>query len=156
MRLLVDGDSCGHRHLILDLAKEYAIELHWANNVSQNPPAEEEGLKLKVYLADAAREAADMILMNLAATGDVVVTGDLGLASVVIARGAAALSPRGHWYYHAELAQKLEFRHLRQEVKRRGGAMKSSAAKKRFLDEERFEAELRHAFEGKAHGADPG
>lgn len=154
MRLLVDGDSCGHRQLIIELAKEYGIELHWVNNVSQNPPAPEEGLKLTSHLADIAKDAADMVLMNLAGPGDLVVTGDLGLATVVLAKGSAAISPRGHWFYHADIAQKMEFRHLRQEIKRQGRNLRGSTPKSRFLDAERFESELRHALEGDKGGDD--
>src|SRR5260221_12776745 len=115
MRILVDGDAAGHRDLLVSLAMEYGAELHWVNNTSQKPPVEREGLKLFSYLADRESQSADVIVMNLAQKGDLVVTGDLGLAAVVLSKGSVALSPRGHWYYTHRIAEQLEHRHLLQE-----------------------------------------
>ncbi len=148
MRILVDGDSSGRRDLIVGLALEYSAELHWVNNVSQAPPQAVDGLMLSTYLADRDKESADVVLMNLAAKGDLVVTGDLGLAAVVIAKGAAALSPRGHWYRTDKLAEQLEFRHLGKERRRQGERAGGGPAPMRRADEIRFEEELRKALEG--------
>src|ERR1700733_14928125 len=120
MRILVDGDASGHRDLLISLAMEYAVELHWVNNLSQKPPVEREGLLLFTYLADRESQSADIIVMNLASKGDLVVTGDLGLAAVVLSKGSVALSPRGHWFYTERIAGQLEHRHLLQERRRAG------------------------------------
>jgi uncharacterized protein YaiI (UPF0178 family) len=98
MRILVDGDSSGHRDVIIAIAKEHDSELIWVCNHASRPPWPEEGLRLTVRHMDVSDQAADMELMNLSRPGDIVVTGDLGLASVCVVRGAAALSPRGFWF----------------------------------------------------------
>jgi hypothetical protein len=154
MKLLVDGDSAGRRDAVLDLAEEFGVEVHWVCNSHQKPPMPEpgRGYKLFTYLADDHRDAADMKIMNLSERGDLVVTADLGLALVCVSKGCAALSPRGHWYKHEELAEKMEFRHLRAEVKRRGGQLGGGPPKARKPDEIRFEEELRHALEAREVG----
>ena len=146
MRVLVDGDSAGHRDLLVALAVETQVELVWVHNPSQRPPYPEPGLpiRLTVHLADAAAQAADMVLMNMAAAGDIVVTGDLGLASVCVAKGAAAISPRGFWYRHEDLMQRLEWRALGERLKRGGVHLDHKPPRKR-LDDWRFEQELRQA-----------
>lgn len=144
MRILVDGDASGHRDVILDLSREFDVEVVWVHNPSHRAPVPEPGLKLTVHLADGGSQAADMVIMNLAVPGDFVVTGDLGLASVCVAKGAAALSPRGFWFRAEELALKLEFRALAARL-RRGGVNLDKKPPARRLDDHRFEMELRAA-----------
>jgi uncharacterized protein YaiI (UPF0178 family) len=148
MRILVDGDAAGHRELLIGLATEYSVELHWVNNLSQKPPVDRDGLKLFVHLADKESQSADIIVMNLAQKGDLVVTGDLGLAAVVLSKGSVALSPRGHWYYTDRIAGQLEHRHLLQERRRQGGRLAGGPAAAKRVDEIRFEEEIRKALEG--------
>jgi uncharacterized protein YaiI (UPF0178 family) len=150
MRILVDGDATGHRDVLLELSREFDVELVWVHNPSHRPPWPEPDLKLTVILADGGSQAADMVIMNMAAAGDIVITGDLGLASVCVVKGAAALSPRGHWFREDQLAQRLEFRALSARLRRGGVQLEKPPAHKR-LDEHRFEQELRHALkDGKA------
>jgi len=147
-RVLVDGDSSGRRDILFELCLEFGAELHWVHNPHQRAPYPVEGLKFIEHLADAESQAADMLLMNLAGPGDIVVTADIGLAAVVIAKHAAALSPRGHWYYEHRMADSLELRHLLKEARARGENPGGGPAKARRFDEEVFERELRKALSG--------
>lgn len=144
MRILVDGDSAGMRDRLIEAAREHDVELVWVHNPSQRPPWPEPGLRLTVHLADSATQAADMVIMNLAVAGDVVVTGDLGLASVCVSKGAAALSPRGFWFRVDEMVQRLEWRALATRL-RRGGVHMDKKPPHRRLDDWRFDQELRRA-----------
>lgn len=146
MRLLVDGDASGHRDFMVSLARELDVALVWVHNPSHRPPQPEPGLRLETRLADGDKQAADVVLMNLAAVGDVVVTGDLGLALVCVAKGAAAISPRGFWYRPEDMERRMEFRALAARL-RRGGAALEGKPPHRRLDDWRFEVELRRALE---------
>lgn len=153
MRILVDGDAAGHRDLILDLSREYDVEIVWVHNPSHRAPYPEPGLKLTVHLADGGPQAADIVIMNMAAPGDFVVTGDLGLASVCVTRGAAAISPRGFWFRAEDLGARLEFRALAARL-RRGGVNLDKKPPKQRLDDHRFEMELRAALADPADAED--
>ena len=144
MRILVDGDSSGHRDYMVGLCKVTGAELVWVCNFANKPPVQQDGLRLTVILTDIQDQSADMQLMNLAGPEDIVVTGDLGLASVCMAKGAAALSPRGFWFRHDKLEQSLEWRALAARLKRGGVHLDKKSAARR-LDDHRFEEELRHA-----------
>jgi uncharacterized protein YaiI (UPF0178 family) len=146
MRILVDGDSSGHRDLLIAIVREFDLELVWVCNHASRPPWPEEGLKLTVRHMDVDAQAADMELMNLSRPGDIVITGDLGLASVCVVRGAAALSPRGFWFKEDHLLERLEFRALAARL-RRGGVNLEHKPPHRRLDDHRFELELRRAIE---------
>lgn len=153
MRILVDGDASGHRDVILDISREFDVEVVWVHNPSHRAPVPEPGLKLTVHLADGGSQAADMVIMNLAAPGDYVVTGDLGLASVCVAKGAAALSPRGFWFRAEDMAQRLEYRALSARL-RRGGVNLDKKPPAKRLDDHRFEMELRAALADPADAKD--
>ena len=146
MRILVDGDSSGHRDLLIALAREFDLEIVWVCNHANRPPWPEDGLKLTVRHMDVHDQAADIELMNLSRIDDIVITGDLGLASVCIVRGAAALSPRGFWFREDQLLERLEFRALAARL-RRGGVNLDHKPPHRRLDDHRFELELRRAIE---------
>lgn len=148
MRILVDGDSTPKKELIFSLALEYGTEVHWVNNVSQLSPRGPEGLRLSTYLSDKEKDATDIVLMNLAQRGDILITGDLGLAVVVVSKGCAALSPRGQWYREEVMAQQLEFRHLRAAAKRRGQGHGGGPKAYQREDEQRLEERIRQALEG--------
>lgn len=149
MRILVDGDSAGRREIIFALAMEFNAEVHWVNNFSQDAPAAREGLRLWTKQSDKESQSTDLVLMNLARKGDLLVTADLGLACVAVAKGCAALSPRGQWFRQEDIQQHMEFRHLRAEQKRAGKNLGGGPKAYRREDEQRFEDELRHALEGR-------
>ncbi len=67
------------------------------------------------------RDAADFAVVNQAAAGDVVVTQDWGLAALVVAKGAAAVSPHGRVFAAEEMTQILEERALKARYRRSGG-----------------------------------
>ena len=146
MRILVDGDAAGHRDFLVAISVQSGSELVWVCNYASRPPVEQDGLNLRVVLTDLDDQAADMVLMNLAQAGDIVITGDLGLATVCVAKGAAAIGPRGFWYRHEDLAQRLEWRALAARL-RRGGINIDKKPAARRLDDWRFEQELRLALE---------
>ncbi len=141
---MVDGDASGHRGLLARLARETGVGLLWVHNPSQSPPSPEAGLDLEARRVDAASQAVDLEIMNAAGPGDIVVTGDLGLAMVCVAKGAAAISPRGFWYRAEELERRMEYRELAARLRRDGYRLDAKPPKVR-LDDWRFEAELRRA-----------
>jgi uncharacterized protein YaiI (UPF0178 family) len=53
--------------------------------------------------------------------GDVVVTQDIGLAAMVLGRGASALGPRGRIFHLATIDAELLVRHEEKKLRRAGG-----------------------------------
>lgn len=66
--------------------------------------------------------------------GDVVVTQDIGLASMVLGRDAAAIGVRGRVYDKATIDMQLFIRHEEKKVRRAGGRTRGPAA---FTSEDR-------------------
>lgn len=87
-------------------------------------------------------EAADMAIINRTQRYDLVVTQDWGLASLVLAKGARALSPWGHLFTDAEMEGRLAQRALNARL-RRGGARLPGPPKRTAADNQAFERTLR-------------
>jgi hypothetical protein len=83
-------------------------------------------------------QEADMKIMNLTEAEDVVVTGDWGLAAMVMGRGAKCLSPTGREFHQEKIEFLLEEREVKAKFRRGGG--RTRGPKKRTLeDDRRFE-----------------
>jgi uncharacterized protein YaiI (UPF0178 family) len=83
--------------------------------------------------------------VNLTEAGDVVVTGDWGLAAMVLGKGAKCLSPVGREFRPERADFLLEERDLKAKFRRRGGRMKGPR-KRTSEDDRRFEVSLEKAF----------
>ncbi len=82
-----------------------------------------------------------MKIMNLAEAGDVVVTGDWGLAAMVLGKEAKCLNPTGREFRPERIGFLLEEREVKAKIRRRGGRTKGPK-KRTAADDERFEFRL--------------
>ena len=134
MKILIDADACPGSVLkiCMRLGRKYNAPV-WTV-ASFNHAIESHH---PVVVGDDFQEA-DMKVMNLTEAGDVVVTGDWGLAAMVLGKGAKCLSPMGREFR----AEKIEFLLEEREVKakfRRGGGRTKGPKKRTLADDERFE-----------------
>ena len=79
-------------------------------------------------------DSADFAIVERLQPGDVVVTQDIGLASMALGRGAAAIGVRGRVYTKATIDMDLFIRHEEKKVRRAGGRTRGPAA---FTDDDR-------------------
>lgn len=136
MRVLVDADACPVLKRILQLCAEARVPV--ITVASFNHAIESENH----IIVGPEKEAADMAIINRTQRGDRVVTQDWGLASLVLAKGAAALSPWGHRFTHEEMEGRLAQRALNARL-RRGGARLPGPPKRTAADDAAFERTLR-------------
>lgn len=80
-----------------------------------------------VYV-DPSRDAADFYLYQHAKPGDLAVTQDMGLASLLVKRDIVVLSPRGTILQDAQMDNILYNRHLSAELRRSGTYTKGPKA----------------------------
>ncbi|KIL46026.1 YaiI/YqxD family protein [Jeotgalibacillus campisalis] len=69
---------------------------------------------------DEGKEAVDMYILNHVKSGDMVITQDIGLASLVLPKGVYALSTRGKQYQEDTIDTSLSFRYLHQMERKKG------------------------------------
>jgi uncharacterized protein YaiI (UPF0178 family) len=83
-------------------------------------------------------QEVDMKIINLTEARDIIITGDWGLAAMVLGKGAECLSPMGREFR----SEKIEFLLEEREVKakfRRGGGRTRGPKKRTSEDDRRFE-----------------
>lgn len=88
-------------------------------------------------------DVADHRIVQQVKAGDLVVTADIPLAALVIARGAQALDPRGELYTEGNVQERLAVRNLMQEL-RAGGDLIAGPAPFSQSDRQRFANHLDH------------
>jgi uncharacterized protein YaiI (UPF0178 family) len=137
MKLIIDADACPKTALQIcaRLGSQYGITVWTVASFNHNIVSEHH-----VVVGSASQEA-DIKVMNLTAAGDVVITQDWGLASMVLGKGAYCLSPAGREYTPAAIAFLLEEREAKAKF-RRGGGRTKGPAKRTPDDDRRFAAGL--------------
>jgi hypothetical protein len=112
------------RDIVLGVAQGRAGVVFYASTAHVIPEAP----GARVVVVDQRPEEADIRIANAARLGDIVVTGDLGLAALCLARGAQVIDFRGEVLGPQMLPAMLERRHASAKARRGGGRMKGPRA----------------------------
>jgi uncharacterized protein YaiI (UPF0178 family) len=149
--LFVDADACPVTREALAEARRAGVPCVIAGNATQNlsrhlrasdPTTPRDGFWVRTLQVGIGADSADFAIVEELGPDDVVVTQDIGLASMVLGRGARAIGVRGHVYSPLTIDSMMFIRHEEKKVRRAGGRTRGPAA---FEDEdrERFSANLR-------------
>lgn len=144
MKILVDADACPRPvlEICMRLGEKHNIEVWTVASFNHSIESDHH------FVVGNDYQEADMKIMNLTESGDVIVTGDWGLAAVVLGKGAKCLSPAGREFR----PDKMEFLLEEREVKarfRRGGGRTKGPKKRTSRDDERFESCLDRILSGR-------
>ena len=91
MRILVDGDACPVKSIIIEIAKKYHIEViifastdHYINiNYA------------KIIKVAPGRDSVDLVLINSSKENDIIITNDYGLASLALSKRTIPIKTLG-------------------------------------------------------------
>ncbi|WP_172249748.1 YaiI/YqxD family protein [Saccharibacillus deserti] len=137
MRILVDADACPVKEEIKRAARIAGVSVVM---VSSYDHVLREADNVRIVRVDPGKESADLYIVNHLRAGDLVITQDYGLAALVLAKRAYALSERGVVYDADNIEFLLDRRHISAKVRRGGGRTKGP---------KKFTAEDREAFSEK-------
>lgn len=137
MRIIVDADACPVKKIIEDLACNHGIELIMVSNYHHLIASE----YAKLIVVDAASQSADMAIANHTRPGDIVVTQDYGLASMVLAKKGRAIHPSGNVYTMENIDGLLMQRYVNQKA-RQARKRISGPRKRQAEDDQRFKNNL--------------
>lgn len=147
--LYIDADGCPVTREAIDVARKAGVPVVIAGNSTQNllrhvrpgdpqePPAHGEGrggFWVSTLEVGVGADSADFAIVSALCPDDVVVTQDIGLASMVLGRGARAIGVRGHVYNPLTIDSMMFIRHEEKKVRRAGGRTRGPAA---FTGEDR-------------------
>ena len=139
MHIWVDADACPA--VIKDILYRAADRSKTpmtlvANKYLRTPPSP----YIRALQVPRGIDVADSHIVRELAPGDLVITGDIPLASDVLAKGGHALNPRGEAYTAENIQQRLALRNYLDELRgageRTGGpAALDNTDRKRFADQ---------------------
>jgi len=142
MKILVDADSCPKKAMVI------LIELAYLHNTSilaiSSFNHQIEGVE-KIIVGNES-QAADIALINKTNKGDIVVTQDWGLASLVLSKGANCIATNGYIYSKEKIDFMLEERYIKAKIRKGGGRTKGPAPRSNE-DDERFRKNLEYLLE---------
>ncbi|WP_066714351.1 YaiI/YqxD family protein [Clostridium sp. Marseille-P299] len=141
MKILVDADACPVKKIIEKVAKEYQIPVTMFIDTSHELYSEYS----EIVTVSKAPDAVDFALMNRAKKGDVVVTGDYGVAAMALSKGANAIHQGGMIYTNETIDRMLFERHLASVNRKSGkhGSHMKGPKKRTSNDDMRFETMFR-------------
>lgn len=145
--LFIDADACPVTREALTIARRRKVPAVLVANATQNLSRYAGRPGVEAVEVSGGRDAADFAIVERLSAGDVVVTQDIGLAAMVLGRGAAAISPRGRRYSIATIDMELAVRHAEQRHRRAGGRTRGPSAFEEE-DRERFAAVLESVLSG--------
>ncbi|NLN86317.1 MAG: YaiI/YqxD family protein [Syntrophomonadaceae bacterium] len=133
MKIVVDADACPVKGIIETVGERWGVGVVLVSNHHHRMQSD----YASIVVVDGASQAADLAIMNMVCRGDLVVTQDYGLASMVMAKGSYALDPSGRVFNDDNIDRLLMNRYLSQKARRAGGRTRGPR-KRRQLDNDRF------------------
>jgi uncharacterized protein YaiI (UPF0178 family) len=134
--IFIDADACPVTTEVLQLARKNRIPVVIVGNSTQNisrhikrndPKTPTEGFWVDTLSVGVGADSADFAIIEQLLPGDIVVTQDIGLASMALGRGAYAIGVRGREFLSATIDFDMEMRHIEKKVRRQGGRTKGPA-----------------------------
>lgn len=119
MKLWVDADACpvGIKEILYRAANRTQRELTLiANQVLRVPPSP----WIKTVQVPSGFDVADQRIVQEVAAGDIVVTADIPLAALVIAKGAIVIDPRGALLDQGNIQERLTLRNFMETLRHSG------------------------------------
>lgn len=123
--IVVDADSCPVKQEIVGTAAAFQVTVQM---VASHDHRLEKQPGVDIVQVDRSDQSVDLYIVNHIKRGDVVITGDFGLACVAIGKGAIVLSPRGEQYTDANIDYLMERRHESARRRRAGGRTRGPKA----------------------------
>lgn len=138
MKVIIDADACPVKDIVTKETREKNIDVVLVSSLSHFSSRELDSHVKAVYV-DAGPDAADYKIVQLAEAGDIIVTQDYGLASLLLPKGCTVLHHTGFEYNKMNMDHMLETRHMSSIIRRGGGRTKGPKAlsqddKQKFTD----------------------
>ena len=140
MKIWVDADACPVviKEILFRAATRTGIVTTLvANKLLYVPPSP----NIHAMQVEKGFDVADNKIVELLEAGDLVITADIPLAALVVAKGGFALNPRGEFYTTANIAERLAMRNLMDELRGNGMELGGPATFSNS-DRQAFAAEL--------------
>lgn len=127
MKVVIDGDGSPVKDTAIDVALAQALEVLIVTSIDHYSLKEYPENVSFVYV-DKGADAADYKIVQLIKMGDILVTQDYGLASLVLPKGVRVLHQLGYEYTSDNIGGLLEQRYFSAKIRKSGGHTKGPKA----------------------------
>lgn len=145
MKIMVDADACPVKELIINCARKHALEVIMVCDVAHMLFYNEDFVK--TVTVDQGADSADLAIANRTQAGDICITQDYGLASLLLAKNATVLHHNGFFYTQENIDRMLFERHLSREMRRQKKSRGGHIRKRTKEDDEKFLDTLERAIQ---------
>ncbi len=130
MKILVDADGCPVKNIVVAIAKEYSTPVIMFSNTSHIIDDDYS----QVVIIGKGKDSVDFALINKTNKGDIVITQDYGLASMVLSKDAYAVNQNGYLYTTDNIDGLLFQRYSSQKIRQAGGRTTNPKKRKKEDD----------------------
>ncbi len=109
MDIFVDADGCPVKQEVYRVAKRYGLKVILVSNSWMRVPDED---WLERVVVGGQLDAADDWIVEHVTRGDIVISGDIPLASRCLEKGVPVLGPRGRVFTEGSIGEALANREL--------------------------------------------
>ena len=120
MRIFIDGDGCPVKSEVIRVADAFKLAVTIIVDINHEISIE----GVEVVTVDQGFDSADMAILSRMSQGDVVVTNDIGLASLALGKKGWAMDANGRELNHMNIDRLLFERHMHKEIRQAKGRHK--------------------------------
>ncbi|MGB4438623.1 MAG: DUF188 domain-containing protein [Sedimentibacter sp.] len=132
MRIIIDGDACPQRvkEICEQAAKDYGIELIIVVDIDHYIVSD-----FQIIIVEQSRDSVDYKIVQIFKEGDILVTQDYGLASLVLGKATAIIHTAGYFINKNNIDSLLQSRYISERIRKQGGKTKGPAKRKKEQDD---------------------
>lgn len=119
MKIIVDADASPVKNEIIQLAKEYQLQVILVSSIAHYSFDEHPAFVQNVYV-EKGTDQADFKIVQSAASSDIIVTQDYGLASLLLPKDCIVLHHKAYTYTPENINQLLQNRHISAQLRKSG------------------------------------
>ena len=130
MRILIDADGCPVVNETIKVAHKFNLESIIFCDTSHNFDEK----NIKVIVVSKGIDAVDFAILNNIEKGDIVITQDYGLASLVLSRNSYAINQSGMIYTNENIDELLYSRYISKKMRNSGARIKGPKKRDKSQD----------------------
>ena len=128
MRILIDADGCPVVNETIKVAHKFNLESIIFCDTSHNFDEK----NIKVIVVSKGIDAVDFAILNNIEKGDIVITQDYGLASLVLSRNSYAINQSGMVYTNENIDELLYSRYISKKMRNSGARLKGPKKRDKY------------------------
>ncbi|MDW5299221.1 MAG: DUF188 domain-containing protein [Sedimentibacter sp.] len=132
MRIIIDGDACPQRvkEICEHAAKDFGIELIIVVDIDHYIVSD-----FQIIVVEQGRDSVDYKIVQIFKEGDILVTQDYGLASLVLGKATAIIHTAGFFINKNNIDSLLQSRYISERIRKQGGKTKGPSKRTKEQDD---------------------